>query len=65
MRSERESRTVLDRADELVKTGNYTGAIDLLCEANRTGRHADFERQLIDLRVRGFSQLDRPDPTCP
>ena len=65
MIGQRESRTVLDRAEELVKTGNYTGAIDLLCAANRSGRHEDFERRLIDLRIGGFSQLGWPDPAWP
>ncbi len=51
----------LDAAAALVENGELPAAIDLLTKANRRGRDARIEQQLLELRYQAYAQGARPD----
>jgi hypothetical protein len=55
-------RPELATAQELVASGSYPEAIDLLSDANRARRDAEIERRLIELRVEAFPHEVATEP---
>jgi hypothetical protein len=56
---------ILDRAETLVASGDYRGAIDYATEANRGIRAAELERRLVSWRADAFATMDRSPGRSP
>ena len=54
------TEALLARSQALCAAGDYRAAIELLVEENRRASSAELERQLLNLRIEGFQNEQRP-----